>query len=186
MAMSCSGAFALDKLTSICNEARLHRAELPAVNGITSARALGRIYALLIGDIDDRGKQAKRLVSEATLREATRDITPEGEPDVNWYKLSTTFAKGGFQTYGDCFQILGNEVFGHSGKIRIVTRGIRTTQASLPHCLTGYGGSCAFAFPPWQLAYAHVCNQMDPTALTIDPRSLRLIQAIELVHKQHI
>ena len=122
--MSCSGAFPLEKLTSICNEARLHRAQLPAVNGITNARSLARIYALLIGDIDDGGQQAKRLVSETTLREATRDITPAGEPDVNWYNLPTTFAKGGFQTYGDCFQILGNEVFGHSGKIRRVTRGM--------------------------------------------------------------
>jgi hypothetical protein len=43
----------------------------------------------------------------------------------------------------------------------------------------GYGGSCAFAFPPYQLAYGYVCNQLNPIAITIDPRSIRVIQAIE-------
>jgi hypothetical protein len=45
----------------------------------------------------------------------------------------------------------------------------------------GFGGSCAFAFPPRQLAYAYVCNQLDPTALTIDLRSVRVIQAIDQI-----
>ncbi len=51
--------------------------------------------------------------------------------------------------------------------------------------MIGYGGSCAFAYPPYQLSYAHVCNQLDPVAVTIDPRSIRTIQAIENILQQH-
>ncbi len=49
--------------------------------------------------------------------------------------------------------------------------------------LLGYGGCCAFAYPPYQLTYAHICNQLDPLALTIDPRSIRIIKSIENVLK---
>jgi hypothetical protein len=41
------------------------------------------------------------------------------------------------------------------------------------------GGSCALAYPPQQLAFAHVCNQLDFGEPTLDPRSVRLLQAIE-------
>jgi hypothetical protein len=47
----------------------------------------------------------------------------------------------------------------------------------------GYGGSCAFAYPPYQLTYAHVCNQLDALVLNIDPRSRRIIKAIENIIK---
>jgi hypothetical protein len=43
----------------------------------------------------------------------------------------------------------------------------------------GFGGSCAFAFPPQQLAYGYVCNQLDPATITIDQRSIRIIETIE-------
>jgi hypothetical protein len=101
----------------IYNELQFHRAELPAVNGITNARSLARIYSLLIGDINQNGKKYKCLLSEKTLREATKNVTPTDEPDQNWYNMPTTFAKGGFQIYGECFKILGEGVFGHTGKI---------------------------------------------------------------------
>ncbi|CAF1292533.1 unnamed protein product [Rotaria sp. Silwood1] len=155
--LSCSGAFPLGRSLMIFNGTRLHQAEMPSVNGITNARSLARIYSLLIGDINENGKKQKRLLSEKTLIEATKNITPTGEPDQNWYNMPTTFGKGGFQLYNDYFNVFGDGVFGHSG----------------------YGGSCAFAFPPHKLAYAYVCNQLDPVAFTIDPRSVRVIQAIE-------
>jgi hypothetical protein len=41
------------------------------------------------------------------------------------------------------------------------------------------GGSCALAYIPQQLAYAHVCNQLDFSTPTLDPRSVRLLQTIE-------
>jgi hypothetical protein len=41
------------------------------------------------------------------------------------------------------------------------------------------GGSCALAYVPQQLTFAHVCNQLDFTVTTLDPRSVRVFQAIE-------
>ena len=50
--------------------------------------------------------------------------------------------------------------------------------------MLGYGGSCAFAYPQYQLTYAHVCNQLDPLALTIDSRSIRVIEVMENIIQQ--
>jgi hypothetical protein len=100
----------------IYNEPQFHQAELPAANGITNARSLARIYSLLISDINEDGKKRKRLLSEKTITEATKNVTPTGEPDRNWYNMPTTFAKGGFQIYSEYFKIFGEGVFGHTGK----------------------------------------------------------------------
>ena len=101
----------------IFNHPSVHRAQLPAVNGITTARALARIYARLMGDVDEEdGTVLPRLLSDSTRAQATLNITPEGEPDQNWYNLPSTFSQGGFQTFGTCFNILGEGVFGHCGK----------------------------------------------------------------------
>jgi len=99
----------------IYNEPQVHRAELPSVNGITNARSLARIYSLLIGDVYENGKKLKCFLSEKTLSQAIKNITPDGELDQTFYKMPTTFSKGGFQTYGDSFRILGEGVFGHTG-----------------------------------------------------------------------
>jgi len=100
----------------IYNEPQVHHAELPSVNGITNARSLARIYSLLIGDVYENGKKLKCFLSEKTLSQATKNNTPDGELDQTLYKMSTTFSKGGFQTYGDSFHLLGEGVFGHTGK----------------------------------------------------------------------
>ena len=115
-AFTCNGAFPLGKSKSIYNEPRLHCAELPSSNGITNARSLARIYSLLIGDIDDNGGKRKRLLSDKTLGEATKNVTPIGELDQNWYNLPTIFGKGGFQLCCEYFNIFGEGVFGHTGK----------------------------------------------------------------------
>ncbi|CAF1264376.1 unnamed protein product [Adineta steineri] len=158
-ALTFSGAFPLNQPDGkiLFNSPRLHRAEMPATNGITNARSLARIYALLIGDIDENGSKKKRLVHEETLARAAINMTPIDEPDQNSYGLKTTFAKGGFQIYGKYFNALGEGIFGHTGR----------------------GGSCVFAYPPHELAYAHVCNQLDTTAFAIDRRTLRLLEAIK-------
>ena len=52
----------LQALFSLHNTRRLHRAEIPASNGITNARSLARLYASLLTDLD-HGKQ-KRLLDE--------------------------------------------------------------------------------------------------------------------------
>lgn len=48
------------------NEQRVHQAEIPAVNGITNARGLARLYYALIGDLDD-GK-SKRVLDDSILQ----------------------------------------------------------------------------------------------------------------------
>jgi len=177
--LTCSGALPLGQSKMIYNESQIHHAELPAVNGITNARSLAKIFSLLINDVKENGKTLKCLLSNNTLRQAIKDVTPSDEPDQTLYNKPTTFSKSGFQTYGDCFKILGDGVFGHTGKI------IVSKTHSIFIFTIGYGGSCAFAYPPYQLTYAHVCNQLDPLALTIDPRSVRVIQAIENILKQY-
>ena len=114
--LTCSGALPLGQSQMIYNEPQVHHAELPAVNGITNARSLARIYSLLIGDVYENGKTFKCLLSEKTLSQAIKNITPDGELDQILYNMPTTFSKGGFQTYGDSFHILGDGVFGHTGK----------------------------------------------------------------------
>jgi hypothetical protein len=41
------------------------------------------------------------------------------------------------------------------------------------------GGSCALAYLPYQLAYAFVCNHIDIGVLIVNPRSTRLLEAIQ-------
>lgn len=117
--MSCSGAFPSEPPTSrniIFNRTELHRAEIPAANGITNARTLARIYALLIGDVHENDQQKKRLIGEQTLLEATKNITPDGEPDQVLFGIPSNFAQAGFHVYGPYFKALGPGVFGHKGK----------------------------------------------------------------------
>ncbi len=118
--LTCSGALPIGQPSQmIYNESRVHRAELPAVNGITNARSLARIYSLLINDVHENGKTFKCLLSQNTLIQAITNVTPENEPDRTLYDYPTRFSKSGFQIYGECFEILGDGVFGHTGKINI-------------------------------------------------------------------
>ncbi|CAF4940526.1 unnamed protein product [Rotaria sp. Silwood1] len=161
--LSCSGAFPLQPYENssgiIYNEIQLHQAELPAVNAISNARSLARIYARLMGDIVENEKKIERLLSEKTLLEAIENVTPVGEPDRTMPMIKTAFGKGGFQVYGEIFNVFGDNVFGHNG----------------------FGGSCALAYPPDKLSYAHVCNQLDTSGFIIDQRSIRLLKAIQYV-----
>ena len=43
------------------------------------------------------------------------------------------------------------------------------------------GGSCALAYPPHHVTFAHVCNQLDFGVPTLDPRTVRLLHAVEEV-----
>jgi hypothetical protein len=94
------------------NNHYLHRAEVPAANGITNARSLAKLYASLISDLDD-GKQ-KRLLNEAILKQATKSNTPENELDFLAH-LSTSFAMG-FGRLDQLFSFFKSEIFGHAGK----------------------------------------------------------------------
>ena len=118
--MTCNGAFPNESPNSndiIFNKTQLHRAEIPAANGITNARTLARIYARLIGDVNENGLKQKRFITEETLSKATKDVTPPGEPDQVLFGIPSKFGKGGFQLYADYFKALHIGVFGHKGKI---------------------------------------------------------------------
>lgn len=99
------------------NKTQIHRAVMPSANGITNARSLARIYALLIGDINENGQQKQRLLSEKTLSQTTTNVTPAGEPDLVLFGIKSRFAKGGFHVYSDYFKAFGNTVFGHKGNL---------------------------------------------------------------------
>ncbi|CAF3438047.1 unnamed protein product [Rotaria sp. Silwood1] len=163
-ALTCNGAFPIEPQNtsdSFFNNIQVHQAEIPAANGITNARTLARIYARLIGDINENGQKKQRLISEKTLSQATTSVTPTDEPDRILFGVKSNFGKGGFQMYSDYFKAMGIGVFGHKGM----------------------GGSCAFAYPPQQLAFAHVCNHLNVGEPTLDPRTIRLLMAIENILK---
>ncbi len=174
---TCSGAFPIDfNGPNIFNDTIVHQAELPAANLITNARSLARLYAALIGDIDDG--RIKALISENTRQRATTCVTPKDEPDSTLFGLPTRFAMG-FQTYGYFLNVLGDGVFGHNGKIySLFSLFLRMISF---YFILGSGGSCGLAYPARQLAFAYVCNQLDLSIHTIDPRSVRILRAIEHV-----
>ncbi|CAF1433885.1 unnamed protein product [Adineta ricciae] len=165
-ALSCSGAFPMEPPSStniVFNKTELHRAQIPAANGITNARTLARIYARLIGDVHENGETKPCFITEKTLTKATTSVTPKDEPDRILFGVTSNFARGGFHAYGNYFKAFTTGVFGHKGM----------------------GGSCALAYPPYQLSFAHVCNHLDFSVPTLDPRTVRLIQAIETLLRHH-
>ncbi|CAF0986223.1 unnamed protein product [Adineta steineri] len=77
------------------NEQRTHEAEIPAANGITNARSVARLYASLIGDIENN--KYKRLLNEEILKEATKSNTPPGEID-SVFNVTSVLAMGFFSS----------------------------------------------------------------------------------------
>src|SRR4029077_15614377 len=89
-ALALSGAFALG---GTYNRRDVHAAEIPAVNAITNAASLAKVYAATLGPID--GGQ----LMETEVRDRARtQITPEGEPDL-CLMMPTTFGLG-FMVHG--------------------------------------------------------------------------------------
>ena len=88
------------------NDRALHRAELPAANGIATARSLARLYAATIGDVD-----GVRLLDDDTVKRAS---APESEGPDKVLVARTRFGLGFFLATD--FTPLGGEgSFGHSG-----------------------------------------------------------------------
>jgi CubicO group peptidase (beta-lactamase class C family) len=88
------------------NEYRFWGAEVPAGNGIGTARALSRLYAACIGEVD-----GIRLLKPETLVQATR-MQAEGEDLVQGYE--TRFGTG-FQLSFPFRPMAGPGSFGHYG-----------------------------------------------------------------------
>jgi CubicO group peptidase (beta-lactamase class C family) len=88
------------------NSRAVHAAEIPAANGIASARALARLYAACIGEVD-----GVRLLDPATVEDATRTQS-EGPDQV--LMIPTRFGSGFFlpSAFSPLF---GETSFGHAG-----------------------------------------------------------------------
>jgi CubicO group peptidase (beta-lactamase class C family) len=88
------------------NQPAFRAAEIPAVNGIGSARAMSRLYAACIGDVD-----GIRLLNPETVEQAAR-VEAQGEDLVVGYE--TSYGTG-FQLSFPYRPMAGEGSFGHYG-----------------------------------------------------------------------
>lgn len=88
------------------NAPSTHRAEVPAANGICTARALARMYASTIGEVD-----GFRVLSPETVVEAT-ETQCEGRDQI--LLIPTRFGLG-FMLNSAFSPLLGSRSFGHAG-----------------------------------------------------------------------
>jgi CubicO group peptidase (beta-lactamase class C family) len=136
-----------DQLIDAMNTDAFRAAEIPAGNGIGTARSLAKLYASAIGEVD-----GFRLVSEATLAKATQ---PRTDGLTGPGPLARPAAPGSAQRFGLGFELPRNAMpmmsprsFGHPGA----------------------GGRVAYADPETGIAAAFACNNMLWDGLTADPR----------------
>ena len=88
------------------NRPELHAAELPAANGIGTARSLARLYAATIGEVD-----GIRVLDEGTVASAT--VEQSTGPDAV-LALDTRFGSGFFLP-SPFSPLMGPRSFGHAG-----------------------------------------------------------------------
>jgi len=105
-ALSLNGALTALGPDTVFNRAEVHRSEIPAANGITTARALSRLYAACLGTV-----KGTRLFGKRTLDKALQ-IQSDGPDRV--LGLHTTFGLG-FMRNGPGIPLLGPNSFGHAG-----------------------------------------------------------------------
>lgn len=142
-ALSLQGAFG----PGAFNKRQTHAATIPGANCITTARALGKVYAATIGEVD-----GVRLVTDETLAKAITSNTPEGEADVV-LGHPTVFGMG-YMLHSSRNPYAGPGSFGHDGA----------------------GGSVACANQGRQLAVSYVMNTM-LTTFEEDPRRAGYLRA---------
>ncbi len=131
------------------NDPAFRRIELPAANGITTARSFARIYAALAsgGTLD-----GVRLLSADVLREATTTHA-RGIDEV--YRTETAWALGFFNPAPGLEFSPNPSAFGHAG----------------------IGGSIGFADPDAGVGFAYLMNRLGPSPL-LDPRPRALVDAL--------
>lgn len=88
------------------NSRELHAAEVPAANGITTARSLARMYAAQVGEVD-----GVRLMNDATVANAI--VEQSNGPDAV-LMIPTRFGLGFFLQSGFS-PLMGPRSFGHAG-----------------------------------------------------------------------
>ncbi|RII14998.1 Esterase EstB [Streptomyces sp. YIM 130001] len=128
-------------------------AELPASNGIATARALSGFYASLIGDVErEDGSWARPLFAPATV---TLARTEESAGPDRVLVVNTRFGLG-YMLHGPASPLLGPGSFGHPGR----------------------GGPLGFADPESRVAFGYVTNGLHK-GVTADPRAQALLRALK-------
>lgn len=112
------------------NSRALHASEMPAVNGICTARSLAKMYAATIGEID-----GVRLINLQTLDAACTEHSNGADATVDG--LTTRFGLGFHLTTPEV-PLLGPHSFGHPGA----------------------GGSLGFADPEHDIAFGYTMNRL--------------------------
>ncbi|HEX9258067.1 MAG TPA: serine hydrolase domain-containing protein [Acidimicrobiales bacterium] len=88
------------------NSRQVRAAEIPAANGVTTARSLARMYASLIGEVD-----GTRILSDATVAQA-RTTESEGPDAVLFVPMRFGL---GFMLHGGFISMYQHGGFGHYG-----------------------------------------------------------------------
>jgi CubicO group peptidase (beta-lactamase class C family) len=141
-----SGTHALRDVIAYLNTPEARRAEIGGGGGLASARAIARIYAAAIGDVD-----GIRLFSAETLEHVTRDRT-SGLPAMWPADLAAWESP---LSYGLGFTVDGSAL------------GPRWAGIRFGH--GGAGGIQGFAHPSTELAAGYTCTDVNTGAL--DPRA---------------
>ena len=102
-ALLLSGAFADD---DVWNDPAVHAAEVPAANGITTARSLSRLYAACVGEVD-----GMRVLSPDTVKQAS---STESEGVDRVLLMPSRFGLG-FMLPSPFSPVGGPSSFGHYG-----------------------------------------------------------------------
>lgn len=123
-------AFGLTEPAYDINSRAVHAAELPASNGIGTARGIARFYAGLIGDVDGR-----RILGADTLRAALVEQSI-GMDEI--LKRPSRFGVGFMLPVDGGIPLGGPTSFGHPGK----------------------GGALGFADPERGIAFGYAPNRM--------------------------
>jgi CubicO group peptidase (beta-lactamase class C family) len=149
-------ALIVDDLVDIAQTEHIHDGEIPAVNGVFTARSLARMYAALATPDDFDGPP---LVSAETLREATR--------------IQTTLGTNGDGRSGE--RVGRDAGVGFNMRWRLGYHMVGTTKGVLPKAFGhfGFGGSGAWGDPESGLAVAMILNQVGGTPFG-DTKMLRI------------
>ena len=137
--------------TDAMNDPAFWSKEIPAINGVTNARSLARMYASLISDVD-----GIRLLSRNTVERATTNQVSGG--NVVLFDQPTRIGLGYILPSESSARMGGEHSFGHAGM----------------------GGSLGFADPDRGVAFGYVMNQMRG-GIGSDPRPTALIEALDSV-----
>ncbi len=151
-ALNLNGAFEGD-LGDVANHRDFHAAELPAANGIANARALARLYAGLIGGVDDGPSEALLAADQISRARELQTAGLDRVLSMPGLDIESTIALG-FWSSSPFAPMGGRHAFGHYGA----------------------GGSVGFADPEQHVAGGYVMSKMG-LGISTDTRSSALIRA---------